>query len=229
MTIICIITGILAGVTAAYSYPRLPAVWLCDYGETVQDKHAVAERRLGGVYYIAFALICAASALAALRMSLLMGIFTPIVCGALLLLAKADAQYGILPNELMIIAALSAIPVAFRAGIVQPLLGALIAGGVCAAILFAASKLAHKDAVGMGDVWLCAVGGFVCGYGALMPMLIVTLFSAAISYTVQMAVHKLTIKSTAPLGPYLVLGIICAVCLGREWDMLVLWYLNVLF
>lgn len=227
--IVYLALGAIFGAFGAYAYRLMPDKWLCDYGEAPTEIHSAQNRKLKAIYYLLFAAVSAFATMLAARDAVwTQSVFTAPLCCVLLMISVADAQYGILPNELMIIALIVGLPSAFRAEWYRPLLGALLSGGICFAMLFIAGKIFKKDAVGMGDVRLAALAGFVCGYGALVPMAVTSICSAALCFAVQMARHKLTMKSQAAFGPYLVFGILFSLCLKNEWQMVVNWYFHLL-
>ncbi|MEG0396174.1 MAG: hypothetical protein RR612_05560, partial [Oscillospiraceae bacterium] len=87
-------------------------------------------------------------------------------------------------------------------------------------------KIYHTDAVGMGDVKLAAAAGFVCGIGGVAAAAIIAIFSAAIVFSVLMLAKKLNKRDNVPFGPYLVFGILAALCFKPELTSLVNLYLS---
>ncbi|MEG2206035.1 MAG: A24 family peptidase [Oscillospiraceae bacterium] len=218
-----------AAVSAAFAYLcfAAPCKWLCDYGENPSEKHSKAARKPTAARYAFFAAagaIC--TCLYARNATVLACLCFSAFCGAMLWLGWCDAKYGILPDEIIIIAVVLALPFAISEGVVASLMGAALAFGVSYGILWLAGKIYHTDAVGMGDVKLAAAAGFACGIGGVAAAAMIAIFSAAIVFSVLMLAKKLNKRDNVPFGPYLVFGILAALCFKPELTSLVNLYLS---
>ena len=106
-----ILFGILAGHAAVYIFNKIPAKWLCDYGqepsEELEDKYTQRVKGypwkwvysaffvIGSLHLVFYEWIYALAALA--------------LCWALLEISLADKKYGIIPDQFIILAAISAL------------------------------------------------------------------------------------------------------------------------
>lgn len=74
--------------------------------------------------------------------------------------------------------------------------------------------LSHEKAMGLGDVYLTAIMGFLLGWGAGFLALYFAFVTGAIIGIVLMVSHKKKIKSRIPFGPFLVFGTVLMIFWG---------------
>lgn len=216
-----------AGAFAALCAAWLPDKWLCDYGEPPAEKHDKAARKTRTGRVALFVLANTVTGMAFARQANGIGVTAfAILSGILLLLAWCDWRYCILPDELMLAAALFGAPIALQNGVVSALLGAGIGLLGSLAVFWLAGKLYHAEAMGMGDVKLFCLAGFLCGAQGLLAASVIAVFTAAAAFAVLLLAKRITRKSSQPFGPYLVLGIAAALALQHEWQHLFAWYLG---
>ena len=72
-------------------------------------------------------------------------------------------------------------------------------------------KMLGSGQIGAGDVKLCAVMGFMFGYPNVIGAMLVTSATLLISCFIGMKGNKMTMKSTLPMGPFLVLGMLAGI------------------
>lgn len=210
----CVLAGFAAGCLGAAVLNRIPAGWLCDYGEKpgaeLFGKRVSLKREglvLGFVLALSFVLF-------RLQYGTASPVF-PLACleaVPLVLAALADAKYGILPDQFLLLllppaAANLGFDLAgggsFYGGAASPFLGA-----ACGAALFLALGLAGKlasggEAIGFGDVKLTAALGFFCGFPQVFGVFILAILFAGIHFTILILRKKIGRGSYRPLGPYL--------------------------
>lgn len=150
-----------------------------------------------------------ALALGAYRYPTAVGIaVTVFVVSLALTAARIDMATGRIPNALtyptLIISFLSVLILKPEA-LGSALLGALIAAGP---LLLAAT--ACKGAIGMGDVKLMAVAGFVLGVPASGTALVTGIVAGGLFATVGLLTGRLRRRQVFPFGPFLAFGIVYA-------------------
>ncbi len=226
-----ILAGFFAGPAIVYFFNRIPAKWLCDYGETppqeVTDPNVkrIKENPWRWVYAAGFICLCLRLSLANLAPSVVQGghlfiegfqaeplsdldcvqlaIAGLVACWLLLMIALADLKYMIIPDQFVIILATSAIGfMPFRGSIIQPLLGLAIGGGAIL-ILAGIGALAKMEMIGFGDVKLCAALGLVLGLRGTLITLILAVFAAGIYAAAGLVSGKLKSSDHMPLGPFI--------------------------
>ena len=148
-----------------------------------------------------------------------MTLLWPLTCLAVLAicliwLAIVDLRTGYLPDPLQAVLALSGLTSAFVGSPIGiswqgAIVGAAVNGGVFWSLRWLVSRLKGREAMGLGDVKLVAVGGLWLGPFALPYIMatggILTLAGAGI---VGLATRRPVWKGEMPLGPGLAAGIL---------------------
>lgn len=219
----------LLGIVAESMFPKLPAKWLCDYNELPSEMHKPENRKLSFKAALLCGVICGIAMFTFMHfMSGLDWIIYAsfgLIVPTLLVVAICDMRFGIIPNELLILSSILGIPVAFRNGYLPPVLGTLIGGGLIFAILFIASKLFKKEAMGFGDVLLSALCGYLCGVEGYVVVIFTAVIIAAIVFTILLIFKKIDKDTPQPFGPFLVAGVALALCFFPFWQTLLQTYL----
>lgn len=231
--IVCsILAGFFAGPAIVYCFNRLPAKWLCDYGETppqeLTDPHVkrIKENPWRWVYAAGFICLCIRTSLANLMPSVVQGgqflqswmqteplsdlncaqlaLACLLTCWILLMIALADMKFMIVPDQLVILLALCAVGfIPFRGGgIDQPLLGLVIGGGTML-ILAGIGALMKREMIGFGDVKLCAALGLVLGARGSIAALVLAVLAAGVYAAAGLASGRLHENDHLPFGPFL--------------------------
>ncbi len=131
-------------------------------------------------------------------------------------LAVVDLRTGYLPDPAQIALAMAGMAVAMVASPVGTtwqlaLLGAIINGGVFWGLRWLVSRFKGREAMGLGDVKLVAVGGLWLGPWALpYIMAIGGVLTLAGAGAVALATQKPVWRGEMPLGPGLAAGILAA-------------------
>lgn len=208
-----IAVGFFAGPAAVYVFNHMPAEWLCEYGEkAVPEKRAhIKENPWRWVFSFGFICVC-------LRLSMLdLTIGTAqlaaaglAACWLMLVISLADIKCMIIPDQFVIMLAISAIgfvPVwdtlQNPQGIWQPLIGMLIGGGFMLLCSLMGKLIFRKEAMGFGDVKLMAAIGLVLGIrGTIISMAAALLISGGAAAAGLMS-GRWKKDDAKPLGPYL--------------------------
>lgn len=130
----------------------------------------------------------------------------------LIAVAYSDFRKRIIPNCIIYPAILVALGAMFYFpgwGRIPGWSTALL-GGLAAALAFIIPiRIYGPDLAGVGDVKLAFFIGLIFGFSVtLLKALFVFAFSAAVVGVVGIVLHKMTLKSTMPFGPFLALGAI---------------------
>ncbi len=213
---VAIVIGWLGGYSAVYIFNRLPAKWLTDYGDTPKAELLdVNFKRLKGYpWKLLFSMLLIASGIWLAEKYWLSGygawsimalvIASLITMWLLLLIGFSDGMYGIIPDQLVVVLALTAVAYApYKPDFFDPLYGGLIGGGLLL-IIGAMSKLVYKkDVLGMGDVKLLTAVGLVMGFKGTIAVLILTSFASLLGFGYGVLRGRLKLLDSAPLGPYI--------------------------
>lgn len=204
--LVSIFAGILAGHGAVYVFNKIPAKWLCDYGEEPSEelKDPYIQRIKGIPWKWAFSGFFAAIAIRLAIFDWKFALAGLVLSWALLEIGAADKKYGIIPDQFVILAGISAMGfIPYHEAMLQPLWGVLLGGGIML-VCAAAGKLAFKkESLGMGDVKLFAAVGLCLGFqGTLITLVLSSLSSAAVC-AVLLLRKKVKGGDMLPLGPYI--------------------------
>jgi len=215
---------------------RMPARCFCDYDENPGQEHD-PPRMTKRQQIICGVLLFAVSGYLGLRFG-----FTLESAGLLLLscvlmmIAVCDVRYRIIPDELVIAAAVAAIVSAlpqFFTGYgfwerSSPILGAIIGAAVILVMNLAGRVIYKKDTMGMGDLKLMAVVGLACGTVGVVIVLLVGLMAAALWFVGAIVLKKAKSEDFLPLGPFLVFGAMFTSTLRPLIDVLIGWYVSLI-
>lgn len=226
-TIAAIAFGFFAGLAAVYIFNRMPARWLCDYGETPPpEMEDPSIQRLKGWpwrWIIAGGMACLSVRLVwteihrppagfdGLPPDLIQLIsqcqFTlagVLACWAMLVIGLADLKYMIIPDQFVIVLAIAGMGfLPLHESLYQPLGGLAIGGGVMLLVALMGKLAYRKEVMGFGDVKLCAAMGLGLGIpGTIFALAAASLLSGFIA-AIGLARRKYSKDDMKPLGPYL--------------------------
>ena len=92
----------------------------------------------------------------------------------------------------------------------------IISGLIVALPIFLIYYISHERAMGLGDVYLSAIIGFLLGWKAGFMALYIAFITGAIFGLILMVLHKKKLKSKIPFGPFLVIGTITMLFWGEK-------------
>jgi leader peptidase (prepilin peptidase)/N-methyltransferase len=144
-----------------------------------------------------------------------------VFCAVLAVVTVSDLEYRVIPNPVMIFAAVAGIALV-AAWDPSRLPEHLIAGAAAGGVLLLVA-LAYPRGMGMGDVKLAAVMGIYLG-SAVAPGMLAGFLTGAIYGLTLIARHgSAARKQAVPFGPFLALGGLIGLLAGDE---LVDWYVD---
>ncbi len=201
-----VVIGIVAGFSIIYIFNKMPARWLCDYGEKpsqeLSDPHV---QRIKGfpwrwIYAAGFACLLVRLSFFDVRMEAA-GLFA---CWAMLMIGLADLKYMVIPDQFVIMLALSAFGfIPYHSSVWQPLLGALIGGGVMMMVAVLGGAAFKKEVMGFGDVKLFASLGLALGVTGTVATLVGASILSGVFAAAGLASGKYKKDDVRPLGPYI--------------------------
>lgn len=204
-----VLAGILAGNGAVYFFNKMPAKWLCDYGEEPSPEllDPYTQRIKSYPWKFIFTM-----AFVVLDIKLVIDDWqfaVAAVCAVWLLLEMsiADIKYRIVPDQLIMLLAVSALGfIPYHGSWRDCLFGGL--AGFCIMFLTAlAGKIAYKrDTLGGGDIKLFASLGLIAGFSGILVIFAATAILSAAHLSVLLATKKKKTTDTVPMVPYVAVG-----------------------
>ncbi|MGN0659657.1 MAG: prepilin peptidase [Emergencia sp.] len=201
-----ILAGILAGSGAVYFFNRMPAGWLCDYGEKPSEElldpytQRVKSYPWKYIFTMLFIVIgirlvmddwqFAAAALCSLWL--------------LLEMAIADVKYRIVPDQLVILLAVTSLGfISFHGSWMDCLFGALAGFGIMGFTALLGKLAYRRDTLGGGDIKLFASLGLTAGLAGILEIFVMTTLLSAGHLIWLLARKKIRRHDTVPMVPYI--------------------------
>lgn len=221
-----ILTGIFAGNGAVYFFNKMPAKWFCDYGQMPSPELLDPYTQRVKSYPWKFVLTML---FVVIDIRLVMDDWQfaiAAVCSLWLLLEMAisDIKYRIVPDELILLLAVSALGyIPYHGSWKECLFGGLAGFGIMLLVALLGKIAYRRESLGGGDIKLFASLGLITGIpGILIVFVLTTLFSAG-HLIFLLAAKKKKKTDTIPMVPYIAVS--TAVYLIFLWGLEPVMYL----
>lgn len=201
--------GFFAGHGIVYIFNKMPAAWLCDYGQEPGQEltDPYVQRIKGHPWKLVFSGFFAAGGIYLVVMDWQFAIAAVAACWALLMIALADGKYMIVPDQFVILLAICAMGfIPYHSSFLQPLWGLLLGGGAMAVCGILGRLAVGEETLGMGDVKLMAAAGLALGLKGTAVTLIFAAVVSGIYFGWGIIRKKWTAKAQKPLAPFLAAG-----------------------
>ncbi len=145
---------------------------------------------------------------------------------ALIVISFIDIDHQIIPDMISlpgIVVGLLVSALGYGPPFVDSALGALCGGGILYAVAFGYHALTGREGMGGGDIKLLAMIGAFLGWRGVLVTLVLGSFSGAVVGVTLMLVRGADTRLPIPFGPFLALGVVCALFFGSG---LIEWYLR---
>lgn len=205
------LVGLLAGLLLWHIFRRLPTHWLLEYGET-EITAELTEAQRSRIWPDALVMMASGAALAVaawLRLGKTPGfLLFGLSAAVLLLILIADWKTRIIPDPLTLLLAIFSVMTAlyqFWSGhqawlaLLWRLLGGIGAGVFFLLIGWIGGKMAGQDAMGMGDVKLIIVCGWLVDYQNIVAVIFLSFITASF-FAVPLLVQKYLPGKRRPAG-----------------------------
>lgn len=203
---VAVIIGILAGHSAVYVFNRIPASWLCDYGQepTEELRDPYIQRIKGHPWKLIFSGFFTVGIINTVMYEWRFAAAALVFCWSLLLAAIADKKYGIIPDQFVILTAISAMGfISFHNMFWDPAAGAVLGAGIMLTAAFLGRLIFRKESLGFGDVKLFGAIGLALGVKGTLIVMIMSSLSSALIFSILLIKRKLKMTDSRPLGPYI--------------------------
>ena len=204
--VIALAVGILAGHSVVYMFNRMPAGWLCDYGEEPSEelKNREVQRIKGYPWKLVLSglFICISMHLIIYDWQFCAA--AVVFCWAMAMIFAADRKYGIIPDQFVILTAVSAMGfIPFYESFLQQIYGVLIGAGVMMISALLGKLVFRKETLGFGDVKLFAAIGLALGLKGTLAVLVMSSIASAAVFAFKLIRKKIKRDDMLPLGPYI--------------------------
>ncbi len=203
--LIAVILGVVLGNSAVYMFNHMPAAWFCDYGEEPSDelKDPYTQRVKSTPWKYTFSMLFVAAGLYLVRDDWVYALAVLVILWLLLEMSISDIKYRIVPDQLLVLLAVSA------AGVIQyrswqdMLYGAAAGFLIMGMTALLGKALYRRDAVGGGDIKLFSALGLLLGLrGVLFVFMLSALLSGA-GLAYLLAKKKIKRTDTVPMVPFI--------------------------
>lgn len=212
LSCIALISGILLGNAAVFAFNKMPISWLSEYGEEPCDELTTClenqtQRIKSHPYKILFSMLFCACGLWLIFYDIYLMFPALISLWALLEISISDVKYMIVPNQLVLLLAISATGFArLHGNFLYPAIGTAIGVLFMLAVALIGKIFSGKAGVGMGDIKLIGALGLICGPGGALFILINSSLLAGIVYTIKI------LRGRTKRGDYEAFAHIIAIC-----------------
>jgi Flp pilus assembly protein protease CpaA len=201
-----VLFGVLAGCGAVYIFNKMPAKWLCDYGQVPPKEltDPYIQRVKGYPWKWLYSAGFSCLLIRLLFFDVQFAVAGLFACWALLMIGLADLKYMIIPDQFVIMLALSAIGfIPCHESAWSPVMGLVVGGGVMLITGLLGGAIFKKEVMGFGDVKLFAALGLAIGIKGTLVVLIGSSICSGIAASAGLASGKYKKDDMKPLGPYI--------------------------
>lgn len=217
---LAIFAAVLEGNGAVYFFNKMPAQWLCDYGQRPSEelRNPTEQRVRSMPWKYIFTMFFVVINIKLVIDDIQFSVPASFVIWILLELSIADKKYKILPDQLIILLSVCSLGfIPYRDGVYDILLGGATGFALMVLIALIGKVTYRRDTIGGGDIKLFTAIGFICGsFGVILIFAATAVFSA--THMVYLLLRR-RIKRTdyLPMAPYI--SIATGVYLLFFWGM----------
>lgn len=204
--LITILAAILLGNGAVYFFNRMPGQWFVDYGEVPSEEllHPTEQRIKSHPWKVVFTMFFVIIGIWMVMDDERFAVAAALSMWILIELAIADVKYRIVPDQLLILLAITTLGyIPYFSGWRWCVYGALLGFGFVAMIALIGRLIYGKNTIGGGDIKLFAILGVIAGpFGILEIFVMSTLFSI-VHFMILLAQKKIHKGDSQPMVPYI--------------------------
>lgn len=201
-----ILLGIFEGNGAVYIFNHLPAEWLCDYGEKPDENllDTYTQRVKSYPWKYVFTMLFAILNIRLVVDDWQFAVSASMVIWLLLEIAISDVKYRIIPDQLVVLLAVSALGfVTFHNGFMDCLAGGLCGFGIMFAVALIGRITSKRAALGGGDIKLFTGLGLICGFTGILAVYALTALIAGGHMVILLAMKKVKPGDSVAMAPYI--------------------------
>ena len=225
--IVTVLAGTILGNGAVYLFNHMPGKWFLDYDEELpeeNDEDTYRPQRVKSTpWKYLFSMFFIAIGLYMVQSDWIYTIAALAVSWILIELSIADIKYRIVPDQLVILLAVSAVGfIQYHTGWQDMLAGAALGLGIMAVTALLGRALYKREAVGGGDIRLFAALGLVLGTKGILFVYMISALLSGAHMVFLLAARKIKKNDTIPMVPYIAAAaIIYMVFLWQHIDLII--------
>ncbi len=203
-TIACVISGFVLTALGYLMLNRIPASWLCDYGETPSEELLSGKRfsylRSGIAVSVLMSLCLVLCRLQFNKGFDIYFILLSLIIFTAIMIAVSDLKYQIIPDQFTIAVGIFALTVSvydivrgyniLHCAWWSPLAGAGIGAVVMMLIDFIGMLVYHRDGMGFGDVKLFFAVGILTGFPGTIYAFIISIITATVFFVAILIIRR---------------------------------------
>lgn len=204
--VVAVIIGFIAGHGAVYVFNKVPATWLCDYGQEPDSdlKDPYTQRIKGYPWKLVFSGFFTVGTINVVMYDWQFAVAALVFCWSLVMIAISDQKYGIIPDQFVILTAISAMGfISFHKMFWDPAAGAMVGAGIMLLVAFCGKLIFRKESLGFGDVKLFGAIGLALGVKGVLSVMIMSSISSALIFSILLLKRKIKMTDSKPLGSYI--------------------------
>ena len=201
-----ILVALFAGNGAVYFFNKMPGKWLVDYRQEPDEElaHPTVQRIRSYPWKYVFTIFFVIIAIKMVMWDYRFAAAAIIAVWTLLEMSIADIKYRIVPDQLIMVLAVSALGfIPFHNSWKDCIFGALIGFGVMFLVALIGKLAYKKEALGGGDIKLFAALGLVLGVGGVIGVFIMSTILSAAHFVILLIMKKIKKDDTMPMVPYI--------------------------
>ena len=201
-----ILVGIFAGNGGVYFFNKMPAAWLCEYGQKPPKEllDPYTQRVKSYPWKFIFTMFFIVVGIWLVIDDYRFAIGAVAVIWLMLEMSIADIKYRIVPDQLIILLAVCAFGfISYHDSWMDCLYGGLIGFGVMGFVAVLGKIIYKKDSLGGGDIKLFASLGLIAGVSGIIGIFILTTLMSAGHFVILLAMRKIKRTDSKPMVPYI--------------------------
>lgn len=204
-----VLAGVFAGNGAVYAFNHFPAQWLCDYGQEPSEEllDPYTQRVKSYPWKFLFTMLFVVINIKMVMDDWRFAVAAMCCLWLLLEMAISDVKYRIVPDQLILLLAVSAVGfIPFHGGWTDCLYGGLAGFGVMAGTALLGKFTYRRESLGGGDIKLFAALGLLAGLGGILVIFVLTTLLSACHLIWLLVRKKVKKGQTVPMVPYIAAG-----------------------
>lgn len=204
-----ILAGVFAGNGAVYCFNKMPGTWFCDYGQAPDEEllHPTEQRVKSYPWKYVLTMLFVVTGIKLVMEDWQFAVAAVCAMWLLLEMAIADLKYRIVPDQLVVLLAVSALGfIPYHGNWMDGLLGGLAGFGIMGLTAVLGKITYRREAIGGGDIKLFASLGLISGLSGILMIFAMTALLSGGHLVWLLASKKIKRTDTVPMVPYIALA-----------------------